>query len=154
MQLKLGIILSLFLIQIKTFQKSSQPKTPKKLHLQENLKKSMTHNFSWYFYRSDHLISENSEFRDTRNFDGFNIFHFHKNSSGFFRTYSKCPKKISETSSIHPVHIRISNFIKKIFSPKKYKNLKKRQTLMHGLRKRVFSPSHWLQKNLSRFLSP
>jgi hypothetical protein len=73
-----------------------------------NLNKTLTENYSWYFYRSDHLISNKSQFRDTRRFDGFNIFHFHKNTAGFFRTFSKCPEKFDSQKEMHPVHIRIS----------------------------------------------
>lgn len=112
MQLKLSIVLYISILHSistnNTAPNLSKVKSTNQNHL-NNFNKTLTKNFSWYFYRSDHLISDSSEFRDTRTFDGFNIYHFHKNSSGFFRTYSKCPKTFS-INSLTTVHISISKF--------------------------------------------
>ena len=89
---------------IKSEHKKHIKTTPKK-----DLKKTMTENYSWYFYRSDHLISTSSEFRDSRSFNGYNISHFHRNSAGFFKTHSKCHENYTDSTSIKPVHIKISN---------------------------------------------
>lgn len=99
--------ISILICLASTFIRANSPS--------QNINKTMTENFSWYFYRSDHLISDKSQFRDTRTFDGYNIFHFHKNSAGFFRTFSKCPSSFKNPAEFHPVHTKISNdFRKKI----------------------------------------
>ena len=97
----LGLLISF------THQKQDAIKTSKETNKQIN--DSMIEKYSWYFYRSDKLINSHSHFRDTKTFDGYNILHYHRNSAGFFRTYSKCPSKFEKGEIIQPVHISLGN---------------------------------------------